>query len=456
MISSPRTVRTLLVSALSLSLASLSFAQKPVAPELNSNLGARYTLYLDFSGFDYRNVANGSATGQWSTTGRSPGVVPAFTTDGNATAFSGSETQAIRDTWARFANAYVGFNINVTTVDPAAAGLNDAQRQAVYDQTRYLQHQVLGGTYNWYGAAGGVSFVGVAQSANVSSGRHTNWVFPVNGSGTSAKGMAAAGIHEDGHALGLNHQRDETTGADYSDNNGAQGFGSYAPIMGTTYVSQRGTWRQGRAGTNSNDVAVMQSQANMGAFQDDGIGHSLATATQLAINGTGVVNSGLAKGWIMPKASTNYSAGAGGTATTGDATNYTTDLFKFRASGGTISLTANDGTSYLQTGVADPGATMRSVLRILDKNGNLIGTGAESASTLTHTYSGSLVAGDYYAQVLSYGAYISSYESSSRYFNMGGYFLSGSGFAQPVPEPATMIALAGGAAAFLRRRRKSA
>ena len=48
---------------------------------------------------------------------------------------------------------------------------------------------------------------------------------------------------------------------------------------------------------------------------------------------------------------------------------------------------------------------------------------------------------------------ISSHETNAPYFNMGGYFLTGSGI-QAVPEPASMLALALGATALLRRRKK--
>lgn len=438
--------RGLLLSALAIVFASSAFAQRPEAPVMNSNLGARYNLFLNFTGIDYRSVANSSGVGTWGGTGRSPGIVPAYDIDGNTTTFSSTEQQRIRDTWARFANAYRGFNINVTTIDPAAPGLTDAQRQAFYDQKQYFGHTMFGGTNTWYGSAGGVSYVGTAQSANAASGRHTNWVFPVNGSGSSAKGMAAAGIHEDGHILGLSHQSDENSGAGYSNNNGAVGNGSYAPIMGTTYNVQRGTWRQGTAGINANDVARLQANSLMGALLDSGRGHTLATATEIAVTPTGLidVNNNVNKGFIMPKASAGYTASG--------RDNYTKDYFTFRSNGGSVSLTLNDGNDYLTKGIADPGATLRSVMNIYTKTGSFIGSANEDSSTMMRTFIGTLAQGDYVAEVMSYGEYISSYEPGSRYFNMGGYFLTGSNI-QSVPEPASLAAVGLGALALIRRRR---
>jgi hypothetical protein len=418
-------------------LSATTFAQLN-PPALNSNPGARYNIYLNFRGFDY--------DGTWA--GRTPGVVPAYTIDTDPNNFNTQEIAAIKETWARTAQAYVGFNINVTTVDPAPSSFTDSQRKAFYDNTQYLTHTIIGGPNSWYGPAGGVSYVNAAQQETLVDGQRTNWVFPVSGLGTgpTPKYMTAAIIHEDGHHLGMYHQSDETTGAGYSTNNGATGNGSYAPIMGISYYSQRGTWRQGRAGENDNDVAVLMSNLNMGSILDSGKGHSLVTATPLQILGNGEVNTALSKSWIMPKAETGFSASG--------EDSYTKDFYSFQAAGGSISLTAHDGTSFLQDGVADPGATMRCVLRILDQNGNILGTSSEDSTTLRHTWSGNLAAGRYFAQVVSYGAYVSSHEPDSRYFNMGGYFLSGSGFAT-VPEPGSMLALLTGVlCVYSRKSRK--
>ena len=420
-------------------LSGVAVGQRPAAPALNSNPGAKYTAYVNFTGFNFN--------GNWGGTGKAPGNVPAYTLDGDATSFSTAEINNIKETWARISQKYIGFNINVTTVDPAPSGLTDAQRQSWYDNTPFLTHAMIGGSNTWYGSAGGVSYVGVADNATLSGGMRTNWTFPVNGSGTSPSGCTAACAHEIGHHLGLGHQIDESNGAAYSNNGNASGNGSYAPLMGTTYNSQRGTWRQGgTTGTwrNANDVAVLQSSPGMGPLLDSGWGHTQGTASIMPVNNDGTINTALSKGWIMPKASTGYSA-------VGESS-YTTDWFKFGSLGGNVSLTAHDGTSFLQNGVADPGATMRSVLRIFSSTGALVGTAIEDATTLKRTWSGNLAFGEYYAQVASFGNYTSAREPNAHYFNMGGYFLSGSGLA-PVPEPATLIGLAAGLGALARRRR---
>ena len=102
-----------------LAISAVSVAQRPAAPALNSNPGARYTVFLNFTGFNYN--------GTWA--GKTPGNVPAYTTDADATTFSTGDLNNIREIWARTSQKYIGMNINVTTVDPAPRGLTDAQRQ---------------------------------------------------------------------------------------------------------------------------------------------------------------------------------------------------------------------------------------------------------------------------------------------------------------------------------------
>ena len=46
---------------------------------------------------------------------------------------------------------------------------------------------------------------------------------------------------------------------------------------------------------------------------------------------------------------------------------------------------------------------LRSTLTILNASGSVVGTATEAASTLSETYSGTLAAGNYYAEIASYG-----------------------------------------------------
>ncbi|MGC4030196.1 MAG: PEP-CTERM sorting domain-containing protein [Tepidisphaeraceae bacterium] len=423
----------------------------PSVPALSSRPGAAYTIYLDFAGFTF--------TGNWWT--GTPGTTPAYNLDSDATTFSSLELSNITKVWARVAEKYAAFNINVTTVDPAVAAgkaSTDKARQAYYDQTARLMHTVVGGTGSWIGG-GGYSAVGTtkntyATTANSGAGigNHTNWVFSgQNGSNLQFIGEAVA--HENGHGLGLSHQADYIGSLilnDYSTNNGSK---AYAPTMGLAYGTngnqvQRGTWRIGTnsAGATQNDVATILGNSGL-TFVDDGQAHTLAAAKALPTFDDGTVNYTLAKGVIMPS-STASPAAIG-------ASNYTSDFFSFQTAGGLVTLTANDGGELITAGVADDGATLNSTLSIFDSTGTLVGTGVQAASTLSETFSAELSAGTYYAQISSAGGYTSAFATTAYYYDMGSYFLTGSGFTA-VPEPAALALLAtAGVMVSLRTRRHS-
>ena len=413
-------------------------------PQLSSLPGATYTIYLDFSGFNF--------TGTWGSSGDTPGNTPAFENAANTGTFSTSQQDDIKAVWARVAQCYTPFNVNVTTIDPAVAASKadtDAHRQAYYDQTAKLMHTVIGPQQNsWCGGYGGISYVGVSQSSEITSiynsgagaGWKTNWVF-TDGVGTGvACGQAAA--HENGHGLSLDHQADFTGTTyvnEYSTGNaetGNTGNGSYAPIMGAAYYTQRGAWRLGddSGGGTQNDVTkLINNNSGMGGYINDGIGHTTATATALPLTGNSV-NYAAAKGIITPT-STSSPTPIG-------VSNYTTDYFSFHSAGGAVTLTVYDGTEYLTSGTQDPGAMLRSTLTILNASGAVVGTATEAASTLSETFSGTLAAGTYYAKIASYGGETQTLGSynTTYYYDMGSYFIKGSGLT--VPEPGTLALLA--------------
>src|SRR6185369_15345087 len=107
--------------------------------------------------------------------------------------------------------------------------------------------------------------------------------------------------HENGHGLNLNHQSDQSPFNEYSTGTGT-GPGSKAPIMGKSYNSERGLWRIGytSAGGTQDDLStIMNSNPTLAPFIDDGVGHTVLTATPLPLIGP-AVDYNLAKGVIVP------------------------------------------------------------------------------------------------------------------------------------------------------------
>ncbi len=418
-------------------------ASSHATPVLNSRPGAAYTVYLDFDGFAF--------SGNWGT--------GSTLTPGNTAAYTGNDAQK-SDVWARISEKYSAFNINVTTVDPAVAAQQagtSLARQNYYDATAKLMHTVIGGNGSWVGG-GGISYVGVTQNAQAgSNGYHTDFCFAAQAP-NNTQFVAEASAHENGHGFSLNHQGDSGVGVtnfstEYSSNNGAVGNGSYAPVMGNSYSTQRGTWRTGTyynslakppTTTNQNDITNLLSNTGM-SLVNDGIGHSFVTATVLPLIGT-TVDSLAAKGVITPSfVNAANPIGVG---------NYTKDYFKFTMSlNGTVSLTVADGADWLTPGTTAAGTTLRSKLNIY-KSGDLINPFAfasESADTLSETFTGLLTSGDYIAEVTSFGGYASTYDTSAKYYDMGSYVMRGS--IAVVPEPGTYALLSLGLLGLLAKRR---
>ena len=89
----------------------------------------------------------------------------------------------------------------------------------------------------------------------------------------------------------------------------------------------------------------------MGGLENDGVGHTTATAALLPTVAGGIVNFAAAKGVITPiSAASPNPIGAA---------NYTTDLYAFNTTGGTVSLTLHNGGDRALPGVTDATPTHR-------------------------------------------------------------------------------------------------
>jgi hypothetical protein len=191
-------------------------------PALSSRPGAAASIFLDFDG-DY--------VGTWGVD--HPGTIIPYDNDGNLLAFSAVELSSISSIWARVAEFYSPFDINVTTVEPASFG----PREAV--------HVEIGGDGAWAGQVGGIAFVGGFNAPDY-PGRLC-FVFPAKLGNGDPKAVADVCGHESGHVLGLQHT---------VPNGDAQRW----PLMGNAWNSVRALWWYGAA-PNENPVGIQDDLA---------------------------------------------------------------------------------------------------------------------------------------------------------------------------------------------------
>jgi hypothetical protein len=342
-------------------------------PQLSSNPGATAKLFLDFNGHFQ------ASWGAWSNI-----TTPVFDQDGDPTTFSNSELSTIQQIWARVAEDYAPFNIDVTTIAPGT--------------TTKVAHIAIGGSsYDWYGSgAGGVAYVGGFYN----SAPHVGYVFPANLGNGNPKYVAEAASHEAGHLFGLQHQAtwDGTTLVT-AYNRGASGW---APIMGVGYYEVRTTWHNGPTSSSStsyqDDMAILANSLNGFGYRPDDYGSTVATASPLPISGNSVNLSGL-----IGRADDR-------------------DVFSFTTGGGTLSFQLN---------VAQYGPNLDSVLELWDSSGSVLVVNAPTNS-LNSSISTTVGAGTYYLVARGMGDY----------GNVGQYTLTGT-LPDSTAAPAIGITLGG-------------
>lgn len=235
---------------------------------LHSKPGSQRTIFLDFDGAG----VNGT---QWNTdTGLPGGTHPAWDPGGNGASFSAAELATVQDIWARVAEDYAPFDVDVTTADPGAAAITRSGSADQVFGTRALitpSDAALDAICG--GGCGGVAFLDVVDEPDAHSQFQPAWIFPQTLM-DDPKAVAEAVSHEVGHNFGLDH--DGQGGADYY-----EGHGSWAPIMGAGYGRPITQWSKGdyTGATRSGEDDVAIIAANGAPYRADEDGGTRATAS---------------------------------------------------------------------------------------------------------------------------------------------------------------------------------
>ena len=242
---------------------------------LHSRPGSSHTIFLDFDG--------AAVSGTWWNEPDGGGLpstdVAAFSLDSDRSTFSDDERRRIQDVWARVAEDYAPFDVDVTTAQPAPGGLS---RSSTSDQT-YGTHVLFApGTgvaaTLCGGGCAGVAWMNVFDRSGSSPG--PAWVFAdlTNRSGFQ---LAEVASHEAGHTLSLEH--DGTTRSSYYG-----GRSPWGPIMGSSRYSltQFSNGDYSGADQQQDDLAAI-SRSGAPAVADEHGDSPAATTSTLGSSSTG-------------------------------------------------------------------------------------------------------------------------------------------------------------------------
>jgi hypothetical protein len=233
-------MKTLTSFILSVLICATTFGQVPI---YNSNPSSAATIYLDFDGHFLQGTS-------WNMAGSSITCAPA-----------GISASQIKEVYERVSEDYRPFDINVTTDSTIYWSAPIDRRIRI----------ILTTTSDWYGNAGGVSYMGSFTWGDNTPG----FVFTAL-LNFVPKYIAEAASHEVGHTLGLKHQALYDNNCNkLSEYNSGIGTGEigWAPIMGSGYYKNFTLWNNGAnpyGCTNfQNDLQIITSYNGFTYRTDD-------------------------------------------------------------------------------------------------------------------------------------------------------------------------------------------
>jgi hypothetical protein len=246
-------------------------AMPPMAPltdtfKLHSLSTATKRIYLDFDGHTTNDPDwnNGVAF-----------TTPAYSVDATPT-FSDTELQNIQEIWARVAEDFAPFEVDVTTEEPS---LDDLRNTGGGD-TRWGVRVVIGqDVANLAGQpVGGLAFL---NSFSDDTDRPC-FVFPEH-LGRVTKYIAEVSSHEAGHTLGLRHDGRSAPVEEYY-----EGQGRWAPIMGDSLSRPVSQWSKGeyQGANNTEDDLAIITTGNGFSYRQDDHGSDLSSARVMSADTT--------------------------------------------------------------------------------------------------------------------------------------------------------------------------
>jgi hypothetical protein len=340
-------------------------------PALDSLPGAPATLYLDF---------DGNYLSSWSTGGKTYTNVstPVWDMDGNTSSFSAAEQAVIKEVWARVAEDYAPFNINVST-----------DYYGTFNNGQALQVCIGGNNTDWLNQnASGISSIGSfhdSQPNVVFAFDMVAWAKAgvTDGEGRPLNGpeaMATTISHEAGHSFGLLHHSTYDASGHLVDEYDP-GSSNWTPIMGNNLADDRTTWANLPTDQGPNnwqdDMAVIGGANNGFGFRADDHGDTTATADALVRSGSvqSITSPLVGKGIINQPSDK--------------------DFFKFTAPGGSVQIEV-DSAKY--------GPNLLPVLQLWSSSGLVANAGYVTPTRSIIT--ANLPAGStYYVMVKGLGEY---------------------------------------------------
>jgi hypothetical protein len=400
---------------------------------LHSNPGVRCTIYLDFNG----HVTSGTSWNSSYNNGADI-ISPAYDPERNGSNFSDTELVRIQQIWARVAEDFAPFDVNVTTEDPGAAALSKSGS----GDASWGIRVVISPDQSWIQDDLGYAIGGIAYINSFNSSTDTpTFVF-----NSSEIGVSAAVSHEVGHSLGLSH--DGTTSANplqpseaYYDGHGS-GETDWGPIMGTGYYANVTQWDRGEyiganntgAGANYNrgadDLAVITTYNGFGYRPDDHANNQLG-ASAVSVLGVNAANASLLDvsqfGMIQGRTDTDWFSFQTGTGVV----NITIDSYVSQgwiSNGGGSYSWFLEPTFYSTSWSSNQGSNLDIQARIYDANGALVATSNPLGLSAAFTNL-SLNAGTYFIEIdgINYGepSNPTSPTGYSDYGSIGEYAIKG-------------------------------